>query len=56
MPIIVGALFFGTIFWGMAQKREYGIWIEYGIAYNMATNENSGHWFDCHKQKMYAKV
>jgi len=24
--------------------------------YNMATNENSGHWFDCHKQKMYAKV
>ena len=24
--------------------------------YNMATNENSGLWFDCHKQKMYAKV
>ena len=20
--------------------------------FNMATNENSGHWFDCHKQKM----
>ena len=23
--------------------------------YNMATNENSGLWFDCNKQKMYAK-
>ena len=23
---------------------------------NMATNENSGLWFDCHTKKMYAKV
>ena len=24
--------------------------------YNMAAQENFGHWFDCHKQKSYAKV
>ena len=24
--------------------------------YNMAANENSGLWFDCHRQKMCAKV
>ena len=24
--------------------------------YNMAANENFGHWFDCHKQKIYATV
>ena len=24
--------------------------------YNMAAHENFGHWFDCHKQKIYAKV